>query len=98
MIFAACALCLFACNGGRDGRQQGTAAYRTDTVTLSNRTLRSGYTATIRGYQTVEIRPQVSGQITDIRMKEGDAVRKDSVLSSSTRCLTRLRTTSPSPM
>ena len=80
MIFAACALCLFACNGGRDGRQQGTAAYRTDTVTLSSRTLRSGYTATIRGYQTVEIRPQVSGQITDIRMKEGDAVRKDSVL------------------
>ncbi len=70
----------FACNGGRDGRQQGTAAYRTDTVTLSSRTLRSGYTATIRGYQTVEIRPQVSGQITDIRMKEGDAVRKDSVL------------------
>ncbi|WP_366143372.1 biotin/lipoyl-binding protein [uncultured Alistipes sp.] len=46
----------------------------------------------------MEIRPQVSGQITDIRMKEGDAVRKDSVLSSSTRCLTRLRTTSPSPM
>ncbi len=80
MIFAACALSLFACDGNREGRQQGAVDYRTDTVRLSDRTLRSGYTASIRGYQTVEIRPQISGQITDIRMKEGDAVRKDSIL------------------
>lgn len=81
MILAACALSfLVSCDENRNKPQQGATAYRMDTITLSDRTLRAGYTATIRGYQTVEIRPQVSGQITDIRMKEGDAVRKDSVL------------------
>ncbi len=79
-ILASCLLSLCACTAGREGQERRAAAYRTDTVTLSDRTLRSGYTATIRGYQTVEIRPQVSGQITDIRMREGDAVRKGSVL------------------
>ncbi len=80
IIFSVCVLCLFSCNGKSDKLQQDTTSYRIDTVTLSDRTLYSSYPATIRGYQTVEIRPQVSGQITDIKMREGDVVRKDSVL------------------
>ena len=54
--------------------------YKTYTVASADRTLKTGYTATIHGCQTVEIRPQVSGMITDIFINEGDFVRKDSIL------------------
>ncbi len=49
-------------------------------VELSDRLLNSSFPATLRGRQTVEIRPQVSGMITEIRINEGDPVRKDSIL------------------
>ena len=54
--------------------------YKTYTVASADRTLKTGYTATIHGCQTVEIRPQVNGMITDIFINEGDFVRKDSIL------------------
>ena len=50
------------------------------TVELSDRTLQTKYTATISGVQTVEIRPQVSGMITDILIEEGENVTKGQVL------------------
>lgn len=49
-------------------------------VELSDRMFDSAFPATLRGRQTVEIRPQVSGMITEIRINEGDPVRKDSIL------------------
>jgi membrane fusion protein (multidrug efflux system) len=49
-------------------------------IERSTRMLSSEYTATISGCQTVEIRPQVGGMITDICINEGDIVRKDSTL------------------
>ena len=55
-------------------------AYLTMEIELSDRTLTTGYPATISGVQTVEIRPQVSGMITDIRIEEGESVRKGQVL------------------
>ncbi|MBQ2452167.1 MAG: efflux RND transporter periplasmic adaptor subunit, partial [Bacteroidales bacterium] len=54
--------------------------YETLTVHLSDRTLTTGYSAAISGVQTVEIRPQVSGMITDILIEEGESVRKGQVL------------------
>ena len=54
--------------------------YKTITVEKSDQVLKSGFAATINGCQTVEIRPQVSGMITDIYINEGDFVRKDSTL------------------
>lgn len=42
--------------------------------------LQSAYTATLQGRQAVEVRPQVSGTITDIRINEGDAVKRGQVL------------------
>lgn len=42
--------------------------------------LKTGYTATLRGRQNVEIRPQVSGIITEICINEGDAVHKGQTL------------------
>lgn len=56
------------------------AYYQTLEVQLSNRTLQTNYTATISGVQTVEVRPQVSGMITDILIEEGQSVTKDQVL------------------
>lgn len=54
--------------------------YKTLTVTTTNQTLQSTYPATLRGKQAVEIRPQVSGTITQICINEGDAVRRGQVL------------------
>ena len=62
-------------------RQKGTEfSYPTMVIERSTRMLSSEYTATISGCQTVEIRPQVGGMITDICINEGDIVRKDSTL------------------
>ncbi len=56
------------------------AYYPTLEIQLSDRTLNTQYTAAISGVQTVEIRPQVSGMITDILIEEGQSVTKDQVL------------------
>ena len=56
------------------------AIHPTLEVQLSDRTLTTGYSAAISGVQTVEIRPQVSGMITDILIEEGESVRKGQVL------------------
>ena len=68
-----------ACN------EQGTVQTESKTyprlkVEYSDRLINSSFPATLRGRQTVEIRPQVSGMITEIRINEGDPVRKDSIL------------------
>ena len=56
------------------------AFYPTLEISLSDITLTTGYSAAISGVQTVEIRPQVSGMITDILIEEGESVRKGQVL------------------
>ena len=58
----------------------GEAFYPTLEIELSDITLTTGYSAAISGVQTVEIRPQVSGMITDILIEEGESVRKGQVL------------------
>lgn len=60
--------------------QQPAGEYKLLTVARSNTTLHTDYPATLRGRQTVEIRPQVSGLITEIRTDEGATVRKGQVL------------------
>lgn len=71
-------LLLAACSG--EQRQQPGEVYRTLTLQPGDETLYSDYAATLRGRQTVEIRPQVSGLITQIRIDEGAPVRKGQVL------------------
>lgn len=55
-------------------------AYKTYVVNSSDCVLNSSYSAVIKGKQYVEIRPQVSGTITDICINEGDQVRNGQVL------------------
>ena len=54
--------------------------YKILTVEPKNQTLTSDYTATLRGRQFVEVRPQVSGIIIEIRIDEGDVVHKGQTL------------------
>ena len=61
-------------------QKEADATYKTLTVTQSDQILKSDYTATLRGRQYVEIRPQVSGIITRICINEGDPVHKGQTL------------------
>ena len=70
-----------ACEGtDRNRSQERDGHYLTYRVELCDRTLMSEYSASIKGIQTVEVRPQVSGQITEIRIDEGATVRKGEIL------------------
>ena len=59
---------------------KGDTYYPVVEIQKSDITLTTGYSAAISGVQTVEIRPQVSGMITDILIEEGESVRKGQVL------------------
>jgi len=54
--------------------------YKTMVVTLSEGTLSNSYPAIIRGNQDIEIRPQLSGLITEVCVKEGQNVKKGQTL------------------
>lgn len=55
-------------------------SYPTMKIERSDRSLSTNYAASVTGCQTVEIRPQVSGILTEICIKEGDAVSKGQTL------------------
>lgn len=69
---------LTACTQSAGTSQEG--GYKTITVKKENRLLTNSYSAVVKGRQSVEIRPQVSGTITDICVKEGAKVQKGQVL------------------
>lgn len=71
---------LTSCKNSGTETKSDNASYLTMEVQLSDRILTTEYSAAISGVQTVEIRPQVSGMITDIRIEEGESVRKGQVL------------------
>ena len=80
VILMLCGLLLTSCKEGAKTAPKGETFYETLEITLGDRTLSTGYSAAISGVQTVEIRPQVSGMITDILIEEGESVRKGQVL------------------
>ena len=73
-------LMLVSCAGNEANPTKKETRYALHTVQLSDRVLLADYTATIKGCQTVEIRPQVSGMITEIRINEGSMVEMGQVL------------------
>ena len=79
-ILATGCLIMTSCNQGTQSAPKEDAYYEKLEVSLSDRTLSTGYSAAISGVQTVEIRPQVSGMITDILIEEGENVQKGQVL------------------
>ena len=76
-----CALCLMGLAACKDAPQQpGGTQYKTLTLAPTDRVLTRQYTATVEGRQSVEIRPQVGGTITDVCIDEGAPVRKGQTL------------------
>lgn len=73
-----CLLLATACKNAPQDMNGGN--YRTMEVTRGTRTLSQSYTAVINGRQSVEIRPQVSGTITQVCIAEGAKVKKGQTL------------------
>ncbi len=78
LLIAATAAILVSC--GNKGATMGDNSYPVQTVSPSSATLQSTYPAVIRGIQDVEIRPKVSGFITQICVKEGQTVKEGQLL------------------
>lgn len=65
----------------KEQKSQTTGSdYKTQKVTLSDRTVYSTFSATIQGKQDVGVYPQISGLITAVLVKEGAAVKKGQTL------------------
>lgn len=73
--------CMTVLSGCRQNlQQQGKQDYPLMTLKPEDRELSVNYSAVIEGKQDVEIRPQVSGTITQVLVKEGAQVHKGQVL------------------
>lgn len=71
---------LSGCGNGSGSQTAAGSDYPLMTLKTENRTLSIKYSAVTEGRQDVEVRPQVSGKITEVRVKEGAHVRKGQVL------------------
>ncbi len=75
LIILLLAFALASCN---QATQQKRAVYdhKTLTIALGNSDISTAYTTSIRGAEFVDIRPQVTGVITEILVKEGARVER----------------------
>lgn len=74
----ACFMAAVSC--GQAPTAQGPAQYNVMTVATTDREIPSNYSATIRGRQDIDIYPQVSGTISELRVSEGQVVAKGQTL------------------
>lgn len=77
-IAAIVAMALVACQ--RQPQSQTSATYPAIRIDSREATLFSEYSARLRGWQMVDIRPQVSGIITNILIEEGQTVARGQTL------------------
>ena len=75
IISSACLALLTACGNERPAPEKGRA-YSVFKVTATSVDIVESYSATIEGCQDVEIYPQVSGTISELKVKEGEKVKK----------------------
>ena len=80
LMVAFSATVLMSCGGGGGRPTFGDNEYPIETVAESSAALQSTYPATINGIQDVEIRPKVSGFLTQINVTEGQTVSAGQVL------------------
>lgn len=82
LLFAALAAMLVSCGGKKSSGEPnfGDNEYAVRTIGAQSAELQTTYPATIRGMQDVEIRPKVSGFITKLCVKEGQAVKAGQLL------------------
>lgn len=79
LFVTSCGLLITSC-GKEKGRAHDAAQYKTMVVSRKDMSLERQYSARLTGRQIVEVRPQVSGCITRILIREGDGVRKGQTL------------------
>ena len=79
-FFMAVVLLASCSNTPQDRVGNAATQCRLFTVELADRMLNTQYVASLEGRQIVEIRPQVSGNITRICIGEGDAVKRGQTL------------------
>ena len=65
---------------GQAPTEQGPAQYGVTTIATTDREIQSNYSATIRGRQDIDIYPQVSGTISELRVTQGQSVSKGQTL------------------
>lgn len=75
LICIAYLFCLFGCTNKQETSQE-KQAYKVIEIKPTSINIQEVYSATIEGCQDVEIYPQVSGTITQLKVKEGEKVSK----------------------
>ena len=73
-------LCAAACGQSAPQGESASAEYETMTVSRSDISLEETYPASIEGRQSIRIIPRVEGYLQEIKVKEGQRVKKDQVL------------------
>lgn len=74
----ACCMAVVSC--GQAPTQQRAAEYSVQTISTTDRTIPTNYSAAIRGRQDIAIYPQVSGTISQVCINEGQTVSKGQTL------------------
>jgi membrane fusion protein (multidrug efflux system) len=81
LIIAAAAAMMVSCGGKKGGMPNfGDNEYPVVAAQVSGASLQTTYPAVIKGIQDVEIRPKVSGFITQVSVQEGQTVSAGQVL------------------
>lgn len=73
-------LCVAACGQSASQEENTSAEYKMKSVTRSDILLEETYPASIEGRQSIRIIPRVEGYLQEIKVKEGQRVKKDQVL------------------
>ena len=79
LLIFLCSLFAVSCSQGETATD-GESEYPLMTLKREDRRLTEEYSAVIRGLQDVEVRPQVSGTITQVCVNEGAEVKQGQVL------------------
>lgn len=80
MWTALIAVCVLMGSCKQESQTTTAAVHKTMKVEKSDKEITTGYSATIRGCQDIEIMPQVSGTITKLCVKEGQLVHRGQLL------------------
>lgn len=72
-------LLIVSCNSTGEQNEK-SPDFQMMVIKPGSKTLETNYVSVIKGKQNVEIRPQINGTITEIRIEEGAAVRKGEIL------------------
>ena len=73
-------LCCITAGCKKAPQMTGGNQYNLYTISPTDRTIESNYSATIRGRQDIEIYPQVSGTLTKLCVQEGERVKQGQTL------------------